>query len=172
MSVERITKWLTLGTAVAWFVLAWLTVIKAIYGFQVPPLTFTVGDTVVVIPLLPELGVEEIGRAILGMLYTVFVYVLMAVVIIGGIQAAIGLVQRFIVAFLPISIPAGNLNTLIRTVLGLLIIKAIVDASLRYFGYTPGAAAVGLNVFSGLTLLLAMIATWRIQAQGYSIRIG
>ncbi|MEM2474706.1 MAG: hypothetical protein QW407_02175, partial [Thermofilaceae archaeon] len=62
-------------------------------------------------------------------------------------------------------------NTLIRTVLGLLIIKAIVDASLRYFGYTPGAA-VGLNVFSGLTLLLAMIATWRIQAQGFSIRLG
>ena len=171
MSVERITKWVTLGTAVAWFVLAWLTVIKTIYGFQVPPLTFTVGDTVVVVPLLPELGVEEVGRAILGMLYTVFVYVILAVVIVAGIQAAVGLVQRFIVAFLPISIPAGNLNTLIRTVLGLLIIKAIVDASLRYFGYTPGAVAVSLNVFSGLTLLLALIATWRIQVQSY-IRIG
>ncbi|MEM0459608.1 MAG: hypothetical protein QXZ31_07040 [Thermofilaceae archaeon] len=172
MNVERITKWVTLGTAVAWFVLAWLTVIRAIYGFQVPPLTFTVGDTVVVIPLLPDLGVEEIGRAILNMLYTVFVYVVMAVVIIGGIQAAIGLVQRFIVAFLPISIPAGNLNTLIRTVLGLLIIKAIVDASLRYFGYTPATVVAELNVFSGMTLLLALIATWRIQVQGYSIRIG
>lgn len=172
MNVERITKWLTLGTAVAWFVLAWLAVIKAIYGFQVPPLTFTAGDTVVVVPLLPELGVEEVGKAILNMLYTVFVYVILAVVIIGGIQAAVGLVQRFIVAFLPISIPAGGLNTLIRTVLGLLIIKAIVDAALRYFGYTPATVAAELNVFSGLTLLLAMIATWRTRAQGYSIRLG
>lgn len=172
MNVEKVTKWLTLGTAVAWFVLAWLAVFKAIYGFQVPPLSFTVGDGTVTVALLPELGVEEVGRAIIQMLYVVFVYVILAVVIIGGIQAAVGLVQRFIVAFLPISIPAGGLNTLIRTVLGLLIIKAIVDASLRYFGYTPGAVAVGLNVFSGLTLLLAMIATWRIQAQGYSIRIG
>lgn len=151
--VDKATKVIALGTAVAWFVLAWLTVIKAV-GLAAEPPPLQVGDTV--LPWVPsvEAGVEDVGRVVLGMLYQVFRFAIMAVVIIAGIQAAIGLVQQFIVAFLPITVPRGGLNSLIRTVLGLLIIKAIVDAALSYFGYAPATVLS----FRGTVMELATYA--------------
>lgn len=90
--------------------------------------------------LLPSLEVEQVGQAILRTVYTIFLYVLAFVTIVAGIQAALGFVRTFITTFVPITIPAGSLNTLIRTVIGLYLIKYIVDVMLRYWGvWTPSS---------------------------------
>lgn len=89
-----------------------------------------------------SLQVEQIGQYLLNLLYTIFMYVLAAVTIIAGIQAALGFVNKFISTFVPISIPGSNLNTLIRTVIGLYIIKLIVDAALRYWGFPRAGVAL------------------------------
>ncbi|RLE95140.1 MAG: hypothetical protein DRJ96_08955 [Thermoprotei archaeon] len=124
------------------------------------------------VPLLLPLQIEEPARAILRLLYEIFYWVLLGVVIVAGIQAALGLVHNFIVAFLPISFPRGSVNSLIRAVLGIFVIKAIVDGVLRYLGYSPGvtaALALGLPVpatWTGVGLLAAGAAIAALLCRG------
>lgn len=128
MDIDRLIKYISLVTAIGWAVLAWIAVLKAL-GMATNP-------QVMGIPLVPEgLQVEQVGTYIIGLLYTVFRYVIYAVIVISGIQASLGLVSNFITAFVPISIPRGGVNTLLKNVIGLLIIKAVVDSALAYFGY-------------------------------------
>lgn len=88
---------------------------------------------------LPSLQVEEIGRYLLSVTYRILIYVLAFVTIVSGIQAALGFVSKFITTFIPITIPSGSLHSMIRTVLGLYLIKIIVDAMLRYWGFPMAA---------------------------------
>jgi hypothetical protein len=132
MDVDRAIKWVSLVNVTLWMVLITLWIIGAMRN--IAPAQFMGLD----LYPPPPAGVEDIAKAIVGMLYTVFKWVLIAVTILLGIESALGLAKT-ILGTVGISVPSGSLNTLIRSIIQLLLIKAIVDAVLNYFSYTPPA---------------------------------
>ncbi|ABL79238.1 hypothetical protein [Thermofilum pendens] len=160
MDLDRAIKTVGLVNAVLTTVLITLWVIAA---FRSVVVTAEVAG----IPLVPPLAAtqpspETVGKAIISLLYTVFKYVIYAVIVITGIYVALGLVANFVTAFLPITVPRATLNTLIKNILALFIIKLVVDASLSYFGYSADVAenmAVleGVGGAPSLLLIAAMV---------------
>jgi len=132
MDVEKAIKYVSLVNAVLWSVLITLWVLGSLRNIQ--PAQLWGLD---LFPL-PPAGVEDIARSIVGMLYTVFKWVIIAVTILLGIESSLGL-ARDVLGLIGISVPRASLNTLIKNIIQLLLIKAIVDAVLQYFGYTPHA---------------------------------
>lgn len=132
MDVEKAIKWVTLVNAVLWTVLISLWVLGSFRS--IAPAQLLGLDLFPV----PQAGIEDIAKAIVGMLYTVFKWVIVAVTILLGIESALGL-ARDILGLVGITVPRASLNTLIKSIIQLLLIKAIVDSVLQYFGYTPRA---------------------------------
>jgi hypothetical protein len=130
IDVERAIKWVSLVNAILWTVLVSLWVISTIKS--VKPAQFMGLD---LFPVLPA-GIEDIAKSIVGMLYTVFKWVIVAVTVLLGIESALGL-ARDVLGLVGISVPRASLNTLIKNIIQLLLIKAIVDSVLNYFKYTP-----------------------------------
>lgn len=130
MDVEKAIKWVSLINTVLWTVLVSLWVIGSLRNIQ--PAQLWGLD---LFPL-PPAGVEDIARSIVGMLYTVFKWVLIAVTVLLGIESSLGL-ARDVLGLVGISVPRASLNTLIKNIIQLLLIKAIVDSVLKYFSYTP-----------------------------------
>jgi hypothetical protein len=130
MDVDKAVKWVTLVNAVLWTVLISLWVIGSFRS--IAPAQFLGLDLFPV----PQAGVEDIAKSIVGMLYTVFKWVIVAVTVLLGIESALGL-ARDVLGLVGITVPRASLNTLIRNIIQLLLIKAIVDSVLGYFGYTP-----------------------------------
>jgi hypothetical protein len=127
MEPERIGKWIGLVNTVLWSVLLAIWIRNALA--QAPP------AAPLDVPLYPvPAQVEPVARYIVGALYTVFKWVLVAVVVISGIGAALGLVSEYI-AFVGIRVPRATLRTLLSDVVQLILMKVVVDAALAYFGY-------------------------------------
>ena len=155
MDVEKAIKWVTLVNTVLWTVLISLWVLgsfRSIVPSQLLGLDL--------FPV-PQAGIEDIARAIVGMLYTVFKWVIVAVTVLLGIESALGL-ARDILGLVGIAVPRASLNTLIKSIIQLLLIKAIVDSVLQYFGYKPTAIlaieSAFLNSWLGwLTLIGATV---------------
>jgi len=156
MDVERAIKWVSLVNAVLWTVLVSLWVLGAMKN--IAPAQFMGLDLFPV----PPAGIEDIARSIVGMLYTVFKWVLIAVTVLLGIESAMGL-ARDVLGLVGITVPRASLNTLIKNIIQLLLIKAIVDSVLRYFNYTPPGMlaqieSTFLNSWLGwLTVILSAI---------------
>jgi hypothetical protein len=156
VNVENAIKWVSLVNAVLWTVLISLWVLGSFRS--IAPAQLLGLDLFPV----PQAGIEDIARSIVGMLYTVFKWVIVAVTVLLGIESALGL-ARDILGLVGISVPRGSLNTLIRNMIQLLLIKAIVDSVLRYFGYaSTGMLAeiefTFLNSWLGwLTVILSTI---------------
>jgi len=128
MEPERIARWVSVVNTFLWAALLLVWIRNAL--MQAPP------ATLLDIPLYPyPAQIEETARYIVGALYTVFKWVLIAVVIISGIGAALGLVSEYI-AFIGIRVPRASLRTLLSDVVQLILMKLVVDAALEYFGYT------------------------------------
>jgi uncharacterized membrane protein len=138
IDVERAIKWVTLFNAVLWTVLVSLWVISTIKS--VKPAQFMGLDLFPV----PPAGIEDIARSIVGMLYTVFKWVIVAVTVLLGIESALGL-ARDVLGLVGISVPRASLNTLIKNLIQLLLIKAIVDSVLNYFKYVPPGMLVDIE---------------------------
>ncbi len=161
MNPESIGRWVAVATSVVWLAVALLTLYAQLRHIN--------GELVILnrtISLYPAgleglLGgeVSAVGAYVLSLLYTVFKYVILAVVIVSGIQASLGLVGSFLGTYVPITFPRGGPTQLIRNVIGLLIIKAVVDAALRYFGAPAVSAELVALVESGLTSTLIGLAT-------------
>jgi hypothetical protein len=130
MDVEKAIKWVSLVNAVLWTVLISLWVLGSFRNIQ--PAQVMGLD---LFPL-PPAGIEDIAKSIVGMLYTVFKWVIVAVTVLLGIESALGL-ARDILGLVGITVPRASLNTLIKNIIQLLLIKVIVDAVLKYFSYTP-----------------------------------
>jgi len=156
MDVEKATKWVTLVNAVLWTVLISLWVLGAMN--HIAPAQLMGLDLFPV----PPAGIEDIAKSIVGMLYTVFKWVLIAVTVLLGIESSLGL-ARDVLGLVGISVPRASLNTLIKNTIQLLLIKAIVDSVLRYLNYTPPSMlaqieSTFLNSWLGwLTVLLSAI---------------
>ena len=155
MDVEKAIKYVSLVNAVLWTVLITLWVLGSLRS--ITPAQFLGLDLFPV----PQAGVEDIARSIVGMLYTVFKWVIVAVTILLGIESSLGL-ARDVLGLIGISVPRATLNTLIKNIIQLLLIKVIVDAVLNYFGYTPPAIlaieSAFLNSWLGwLTLIGATV---------------
>jgi hypothetical protein len=173
MDVERAIRYVSLVNAALWVALLTLWVIGAARALQ--------PAEVAGLPLFPPpLQIESVARAIVGALYTVFKWVCVAGVVLLGIQAVLGL-SGTVLRFVGISVPRGGLNTLIQGVLQILLIKLIVDAALRYLGYTPAEVAALEAAFFGtwlgvLTLALAVAAAayivWKLLTLRLEIRLG
>lgn len=140
IDVERAIKWVSLVNAVLWAVLISLWVLSSFRNIQ--PAQVMGLD---LFPL-PPAGVEDIAKSIVGMLYTVFKWVIVASAILLGIESALGL-ARDILGLVGITVPRASLNTLIRNIIQLLLIKAIVDTVLRYFGYTASLLLIIESTF-------------------------
>jgi uncharacterized membrane protein len=130
IDVEKAIKWVSLVNAVLWTVLISLWVLGAMKN--IAPAQMLGLDLFPV----PPAGIEDIARSIVGMLYTVFKWVLIAVTVLLGIESSLGL-ARDVLGLIGISVPRASLNTLIKNIIQLLLIKAIVDSVLKYFSYTP-----------------------------------
>jgi hypothetical protein len=127
MEPERVARWVSVVNALLWSVLLAVWIRNALA--QAPP------AAPLDVPLYPyPAQVEPAARYIVGALYAVFKWVLVAVVIISGIGAALGLVSEYI-AFVGIRVPRATLRTLLSDVVQLILMKVVVDAALRYFGY-------------------------------------
>jgi len=156
IDVETAIKWVSLVNVVLWTVLISLWVIGAMRSIQ--PVQF-LGLSIYPVPTA---GIEDIARSIVGMLYTTFKWVLIAVVVLLGIESTLGL-ARDILGLIGITVPRASLNTLIKNIIQLLLIKAIVDAVLKYFNYTPPAMLADiestfLNSWLGwLTVILSTV---------------
>jgi len=156
MDVEKAIKWVSLINAVLWTVLISLWVLGAMKN--IAPAQFMGLDLFPV----PPAGIEDIARSIVGMLYTVFKWVLIAVTVLLGIESSLGL-ARDVLGLVGISVPRASLNTLIKNIIQLLLIKAIVDSVLQYFGYTPKAILADIEStflnswFGWLTVILSAI---------------
>jgi uncharacterized membrane protein len=130
MDVEKAIKWVSLVNAVLWTVLVSLWVLGSLRNIQ--PAQLLGLDLFPV----PQAGIEDIAKSIVGMLYTVFKWTLVAVTVLLGIESSLGL-ARDVLGLIGISVPRASLNTLIKNIIQLLLIKVIVDAVLKYFSYTP-----------------------------------
>ena len=126
MEAEKIGKWIGVVNAVLWTVLLAIWIRNALV--TAPP------ASLLGIPLYPEMQIEPVARYIIGALYTVFKYTLIAVVVVSGIGAALGLVSEYI-AFVGIRVPKASLRTLLSDTVQLILMKIVVDAALKYFGY-------------------------------------
>jgi hypothetical protein len=143
MDVERAIKYVSLVNAALWAALLTLWVVGAARSLH----PAEVGG----MPLFPPpVQIESVARAVVGALYAVFKWVCIAGVILLGIQSVLGL-SGTVLRFVGISVPRGGLNSMIQGVLQILLIKLIVDAALRYLGYTPAEI---------LALEAALFATW------------
>lgn len=148
---------LTYVITVLQIVLLLLSIISALKGIGV----LTIGEGDCFIDIYPVVLAEKpsvagVGTQILNTLYQIFKYVIYGVIVISGIETALGLVANFLKLWLPIRIPGRTVNYLIRNILGLLIIKSIVDGALKYFGWTPPTAQIAVLYLYGYTLDL----TW------------
>jgi len=158
---ETISKWVGVLTAVVWLAVALVT-----FYAQVRHLNGEIvlmNHTITLYPAglegLFQGDVSSVGTYILSLLYTVFKYVIFAVIIVSGIQASLGLVASFLGTYVPITFPRGGVTQLIRNIIGLLIIKAVVDASLNYFG-APAVSPELVALFeTGLTSTVIGLAT-------------
>jgi len=156
IDVEKAIKWVSLVNAVLWTVLISLWVLGSLRS--IAPAQLLGLD---LFPA-PPAGVEDIAKSIVGMLYTVFKWTLIAVTVLLGIESSLGL-ARDVLGLVGISVPRASLNTLIKNIIQLLLIKAIVDAVLKYFSYTPPGMladieSVFLNSWLGwLTVILGTI---------------
>jgi hypothetical protein len=130
IDVEKAIKWVSLVNVVLWTVLISLWVLGSLRSIQPGQLW-----GLDIFPL-PPAGIEDIAKSIVGMLYTVFKWVLIAVTVLLGIEASLGL-ARDVLGLVGITVPRASLNTLIKNIIQLLLIKAIVDSVLKYFSYTP-----------------------------------
>jgi hypothetical protein len=131
MEPERIAKWVSLVNTALWTALLVVWIRNALV--RAPP------AVLLDLPLYPyPMQVEPVARYIVGALYAVFKWVLVAVVIISGIGAALGLVSEYI-AFVGIRVPRATLRTLLSDVVQLVLMKIVVDAAIRYFGYATVA---------------------------------
>jgi len=149
-ALEKIEKVVSIVATFVWMVFITVNLMHATGAVQLPP--------GVALPSLETMQLEPIAKQIIGTTYRIFVYVLVFVTIVAGIQAALGFVNKFITTFIPISIPSGSLNTLIRTVIGLYLIKLIVDGMLRYWGYGVPAVMDTLPVDAGsLTFAVCVV---------------
>ena len=170
MDVERAIKYVSLVNAVLWVVLVTIWILGSLRS--ITPAEFLGLD---VFPV-PPAGVEDIARGVVGMLYTVFKWVIVAVTILLGIESALGL-ARDVLGLIGISVPRATLNTLIKNIIQLLLIKVIVDAVLRYFGYVPPAMLEAietafLNTWLGwISVLLATIIVVYLLVRYLHIRI-
>jgi len=169
MDVEKAIKYVSLVNAVLWTVLITLWVLGSLRSIQ--PAQLWGLD---LFPA-PPAGVEDIARGIVGMLYTVFKWVLIAVTILLGIESALGLAKT-ILGTIGITVPSGSLNTMIKSIIQLLLIKVIVDAVLQYFGYKPTAMlaieSAFLNSWLGwISVLLATIIVVYLLVKYLYIRI-
>jgi len=159
MDVDRALKYVTLINAVLLTVLTTLWVIstfRQLYPAQV-----------LGIELFPMLGIERIARAIVAMLYVVFKWVVISVTILLGIGSALGL-ARDVLGLIGITVPRATLNTFIKSIIQLLLIKAIVDAVLRYLGYMPAQLAVAEQVLLD-TWLGVFLLGFAVSATGYLV---
>ena len=146
MDVDRAIKHVTLVNAILTTALLSLYLLSALRNVQ--------PAAVLGVPLTPPpLGVEEVGRAVVSALYSVFKWVVVATVVLLGIQATLGL-SRSVLGLVGITVPRGGINTLVSGIIQLLLIKLIVDAALRYFGYAPAHVDV-----AGTWLGYAALAT-------------
>jgi hypothetical protein len=128
MEPERIARWVSLVNTLLWAALLAVWIRNALA--QAPP------AALLGVPLYPyPMQIEQVARYIVGALYTVFKWVLVAVVVISGIGAALGLVSEYI-AFMGIRVPRATLRTLLSDVVQLILMKLVVDAAVRYFGYS------------------------------------
>jgi len=156
MDIEKTIKWVSLVNAVLWTVLVSLWVLGAMKN--IAPAQFIGFDLFPV----PPAGIEDIAKSIVGMLYTVFKWILIAVTVLLGIESSLGL-ARDVLGLVGITVPRASLNTLIKNIIQLLLIKAIVDSVLKYFSYTPPAMLADiestfLNSWLGwLTVILSTI---------------
>ena len=126
MDAEKVVKWIGVVNAVLYSVLLLLWIRNALWGAKPAALLG--------VQLYPELQVEEVARYVVGALYTVFKWTLIAVVVISGIGAALGLVSEYI-AYVGIRVPRASLRKLLSDTLQLMLMKVVVDAALAYFGY-------------------------------------
>jgi len=148
MDVDRAIKYVTLVNAALTTALLSLYLLATLRSVQ--PVA------VLDVPLTPPpLGVEEVGRAVVSALYAVFKWVVIAVTVLLGVQATLGL-ARSVLGLVGITVPRGGLNTLVSGIIQLLLIKLLVDAALQYFGYTP--AQVDLAEIAGTWLGYAILA--------------
>ena len=170
MDVEKAIKWVSLINTVLWTVLVSLWVLGAMKN--IAPAQFMGLDLFPV----PPAGIEDIARSIVGMLYTVFKWVLIAVTVLLGIESSLGL-ARDVLGLVGISVPRASLNTLIKNIIQLLLIKAIVDSVLKYFSYTPPGMlaqieSTFLNSWLGwLTVLLSAVVVIYLIVKYLHIRI-
>jgi hypothetical protein len=172
MDVERAIRYVSLVNAALWAALLTLWVIGAARSLQ--------PAEVAGLPLFPPpLQVESVARAIVGALYTVFKWVCIAGVVLLGIQSVLGL-SGTVLRFVGISVPKGGLNSLIQGVLQILLIKLIVDAALKYLGYTPAEiAALEVALFTtwlgaltlALTIAVAAYLVWKLFTLRLEIRL-
>ena len=138
MEPERVAKWVSLVNTALWSVLLALWIRNALA--QAPP------AALLDVPLYPyPAQVEPVARYIVGALYTVFKWVLVAVVIVSGIGAALGLVSEYI-AFVGIRVPRATLRTLLSDVVQLILMKLVVDAAMGYFGYAAELAPLAAQL--------------------------
>jgi hypothetical protein len=161
MEPERVARWVSLVNTALWAVLLALWIRNALA--QAPPAVLL--DA----PLYPyPAQVEPVARYIVGALYAVFKWVLIAVVIISGIGAALGLVSEY-VAFVGIRVPRATLRTLLSDVVQLILMKLVVDAAMSYFGYAAELAPLAAQLDAQLwgtwvgyaTVALAVaVAAW------------
>jgi hypothetical protein len=127
MEPERVARWVSLVNTFLWAALLVVWIRNALV--QAPP------AALLDVPLYPyPAQVEPVARYIVSALYTVFKWVLIAVVVISGIGAALGLVSEYI-AFVGIRVPRATLRTLLSDVVQLILMKLVVDAAVSYFGY-------------------------------------
>jgi len=136
MEPERVAKWVSVVNTFLWAALLAVWIRNALV--QAPP------AALLDVPLYPA-QVEPVARYIVGALYAVFKWVLIAVVIISGIGAALGLVSEYI-AFVGIRVPRATLRTLLSDVVQLILMKLVVDAAVRYFGYAAELAPLAALV--------------------------
>jgi len=92
------------------------------------------------------LQIEEVGRYFANTLYRIFLWVIVGVVITLGIETVLGLISRFVKAVIGFSIPPASINTLIRGIIQILLIKIIVDIVLKYFGFIPEKRTLALTL--------------------------
>lgn len=142
MEPERIARWVSVVNTFLWAALLLVWIRNAL--MQAPP------ATLLNLPLYPyPMQVEQVARYIVSALYAVFKWVLIAVVIISGIGAALGLVSEYI-AFVGIRVPRATLRTLLSDVVQLILMKLVVDAAMHYFGYTAALAPLAAQLDSQL----------------------
>jgi len=146
--LEKIEKVVSIVATFVWMVFVVINLLHVTGAVQLPA----------GVALNVNYQVEPVAKQIIDATYRIFVYVLIFVTIVAGIQAALGFVRRFIAAFIPVSIPSGSLDGLIRTVIGLYLIKLIVDGMLRYWGYAVHSVLLVMAVDMGtLTYMVTAI---------------